>query len=49
VVCESRKAVAMQPVPEYKMPYRSWFSYMFHGIPGMVRESWKTWRGTRWK
>jgi Pyruvate/2-oxoacid:ferredoxin oxidoreductase delta subunit len=48
VACDAKKAIAMEPVPTYKMPYRSWFSLIFHGIPGMVRESWRSWRGTRW-
>jgi Pyruvate/2-oxoacid:ferredoxin oxidoreductase delta subunit len=48
LACETKKAIAMEPVPTHQMPYRSWFSYMFHGIPGMVKESWKSWRGTRW-
>lgn len=48
LACEVKKAISMEPVPTHKMPYRSWFSYLFHGIPGMVRESWRSWRGTRW-
>jgi Pyruvate/2-oxoacid:ferredoxin oxidoreductase delta subunit len=39
--CDSRRAVAMQPVPHYKMPYRSWFSFLLHGLPGIVKTSWK--------
>jgi Pyruvate/2-oxoacid:ferredoxin oxidoreductase delta subunit len=49
LACETKKAISMDPVPSYKMPYRSWFSLFFHGIPGMVKESWKSWRGTRWQ
>jgi Pyruvate/2-oxoacid:ferredoxin oxidoreductase delta subunit len=49
VACEAKMAISMEPVPAYKMPYRSWFSFLFHGIPGMVREPWKSWRGNRWQ
>jgi Pyruvate/2-oxoacid:ferredoxin oxidoreductase delta subunit len=49
LACEAKKAIAMEPVPTHQMPYRSWFSYMFHGIPGMVKESWKSWKGDRWQ
>ena len=30
VACGDRRAVAMEPVPDYKLPYKSWFSYQFH-------------------
>jgi Pyruvate/2-oxoacid:ferredoxin oxidoreductase delta subunit len=49
VACDSRKAISLDPVPSYKMPYRSWFSLLILGIPGMVKESWRSWRGTRWQ
>jgi Pyruvate/2-oxoacid:ferredoxin oxidoreductase delta subunit len=49
LACDAKKAIALEPVPDYKMPYRSWFSLLVHGIPGMVKESWKSWRGTRWQ
>jgi Pyruvate/2-oxoacid:ferredoxin oxidoreductase delta subunit len=49
VACDSRKAVTLEPVPAYQLPYRSWFSLLFHGIPGMVKESWKSWKGNRWQ
>jgi MinD superfamily P-loop ATPase len=42
--CETKKAIQMQPVPHYKMPYRSWYSFLFHAVPGIVKTSWKTWR-----
>jgi Pyruvate/2-oxoacid:ferredoxin oxidoreductase delta subunit len=40
--CEVKKAIQMDPVPHYKMPYRSWYSFLFHAIPGIVKTSWKT-------
>jgi Pyruvate/2-oxoacid:ferredoxin oxidoreductase delta subunit len=42
--CERQRAVAMQPVPDYKLPYRSWFSLLTRALPGMLKTSWKVWR-----
>lgn len=42
--CERQRAVAMQPVPDYKLPYRSWFSMIARALPGMLKTSWKVWR-----
>ncbi|MGD0516503.1 MAG: 4Fe-4S dicluster domain-containing protein [Thermoguttaceae bacterium] len=42
--CEAKKAIQMDPVPHYKMPYRSWYSFLFHALPGIVKTSWKSWR-----
>jgi Fe-S-cluster-containing hydrogenase component 2 len=49
LACEARRAIILEPVPAYRMPYRSWFSLLFHGIPGMVKQSWKSWRGEMWR
>jgi Na+-translocating ferredoxin:NAD+ oxidoreductase subunit B len=45
LACEAKRAVVMDPVPHYKMPYRSWYSYLFHAVPGIAKLSWKAWRG----
>ena len=45
--CETNKAIQMEPVPHYKMPYRSWYSLLFHAVPGIVKTSWKTWRSRK--
>ena len=47
LACELKQAIAMEPVPDYKMPYRSWYSFLFHAMPGIVKTSWKTWRSRR--
>jgi Pyruvate/2-oxoacid:ferredoxin oxidoreductase delta subunit len=44
LACEAQRAVAMQPVPDYKLPYRSWFSMIARALPGMLKTSWKVWR-----
>jgi electron transport complex protein RnfB len=39
--CETKRAIAMEPVPEYKLPYRSWFSLLLHTLPGYLKKSWQ--------
>jgi hypothetical protein len=34
----------MEPVPGYRLPYRSWFSLIAHATPGILLNSWKVWR-----
>jgi electron transport complex protein RnfB len=47
VACDARKAVGMEPVPRYKLPYRSWFSMLAMNVPGMAATAWKAWRRHR--
>ena len=44
VACGDRRAVSMEPVPDYRLPYRSWFAYQLRGTAGMVKNAWKVWR-----
>jgi Pyruvate/2-oxoacid:ferredoxin oxidoreductase delta subunit len=44
VACGDRHAVAMEPVPDYTLPYQSWFAFQLHATAGMVRNAWKVWR-----
>lgn len=44
LACDSKKAVTIEAVPHYKMPYKSWYSYLFHSIPGFAKLTWKNWR-----
>jgi Na+-translocating ferredoxin:NAD+ oxidoreductase subunit B len=44
LACERQKALTMEPVPDYKLPYRSWYSLLAHAMPGALRTSWKLWR-----
>jgi len=44
LACDQRHAVWMEPVPEYRLPYRSWFSMLLQNAPSMMRTSWKVWR-----
>jgi len=44
VACGDNRAVVMEPVPDYRLPYRSWFSFLTRSAPAMLRTSWKVWR-----
>jgi Pyruvate/2-oxoacid:ferredoxin oxidoreductase delta subunit len=44
VACEQRQAVRMEPVPEYRVPYKSWYSLLLRNAPSMLRTSWRVWR-----
>jgi Pyruvate/2-oxoacid:ferredoxin oxidoreductase delta subunit len=44
IACGDRRAVAMEPVPAYKLPYKSWFSLLFHSAPAMLHGAWQAWR-----
>jgi Pyruvate/2-oxoacid:ferredoxin oxidoreductase delta subunit len=45
VACGDRRAVAMEPIPDYQLPYQSWFAYQVHTTAGMVKNAWNVWRG----
>jgi MinD superfamily P-loop ATPase len=44
VACTDRRAIAMEPVPSYKLPYKSWFSFQFHSTAQMLTGAWRAWR-----
>jgi Pyruvate/2-oxoacid:ferredoxin oxidoreductase delta subunit len=44
VACGDRGAIAMQAVPGYRLPYKSWFSLAYHSAPGMLQGAWNAWR-----
>ena len=44
VACGARQAVVMEPVPDYTLPYRSWYSYQFHSAAEILRGAWRAWR-----
>ena len=44
VACQRQNAVSMEPVPTYRVPYKSWFSWLMGNAPSMLRASWSTWR-----
>jgi Pyruvate/2-oxoacid:ferredoxin oxidoreductase delta subunit len=39
--CEQQRAILMQPVPDYRLPYRSWFALLARAVPSMLKTSWK--------
>ena len=44
VACGDHHAVAMEPVPHYRLPYKSWYAYQLHGTANMVKNAWRVWR-----
>ena len=44
VACGDRRAIAMAPVPDYTLPYQSWFAYQVRASAGMVKNAWTVWR-----
>jgi Pyruvate/2-oxoacid:ferredoxin oxidoreductase delta subunit len=47
LACARQQALAMEPVPDYRLPYRSWFSLIAHAAPGAMLKSWQVWRQRR--
>ena len=47
LACDRQRALVMEPVPDYRLPYRSWFSLIAHALPGTLMTSWKVWRQRR--
>jgi len=41
VACGDRKAVVMEPVADYRLPYRSWFSMIASSAPRVLRRAWQ--------
>lgn len=44
VACGTNAAIRMDAVPDYQLPYPSWFSLLWRGVPGMIRTAWHVWR-----
>ena len=44
LACDRQRALAMEPVPDYRLPYRSWFSLIAHSAPAALMKSWQVWR-----
>jgi Pyruvate/2-oxoacid:ferredoxin oxidoreductase delta subunit len=47
VACDRQRAMVMEPVPDYRLPYRSWFSFIAHAAPRSMLRSWQVWRQRR--
>lgn len=47
LACEGQRALTMEASPDYRLPYRSWFSLLMRAAPGMLLTSWKVWRERR--
>jgi Pyruvate/2-oxoacid:ferredoxin oxidoreductase delta subunit len=47
IACDQQKAIRMEPVPDYKLPYRSWFSLIAHMTPRVIQNTWGNLRARR--
>jgi Pyruvate/2-oxoacid:ferredoxin oxidoreductase delta subunit len=43
LACEKQQAIRMEPVPDYRLPYKSWLSMLTHDGPTMLKGSWNAW------
>jgi Pyruvate/2-oxoacid:ferredoxin oxidoreductase delta subunit len=43
VACDTRQAIRMDPVPQYRLPYKSWYSLLLHNAPGMLSTALNVW------
>lgn len=41
LACDRQGGISMEPVPEYRLPYKSWFSMLMRNAPGILRTAWK--------
>lgn len=37
LACDKQKAIAMQPVPDYRVPYKSWLALVTHRAPRLLK------------
>lgn len=44
VACSERRAVTMEPVPEYQLPYKSWFAHQFRVKTEILQSAFNVWR-----
>jgi len=47
LACEKAHAVTMEEVPDYKLPYKSWFRALLATAPSTLRATWHAWRQPR--
>jgi len=44
VACPTQKAIRLEPVPDYRLPYKSWLRMILSTAPRAVRTTWRVWR-----
>jgi len=44
VACPQPGTTKMEPVPNYRQPYRNWASLVAHNAPAMLKNAWQAWR-----
>ncbi|MFO7906910.1 MAG: ATP-binding protein [Planctomycetota bacterium] len=44
LACQNQEAITMKPVPDYRLPYKSWLAMLTHSVPSLVKTYWKVQR-----
>ena len=44
LACQRQRAIEMQPVPDYRLPYKSWFSFISRSVPWALKTALRVWR-----
>jgi Pyruvate/2-oxoacid:ferredoxin oxidoreductase delta subunit len=44
LACDRQQAIRLEPVPEYRVPYKSWFALLWRNAPSLLNTSWRVWR-----
>ena len=47
LACERQRAIAMEPVPDYRLPYKSWYALLARAAPGAAKTAFDVWRERR--
>ncbi|MFW6169551.1 MAG: ATP-binding protein [Planctomycetota bacterium] len=45
LACNKQQAITMQPVPDYRLPYKSWLAMLLHRVPSLMKTYWKVQQG----
>ena len=43
--CDRQQAIEMAPVPDHRLPYKSWYRMLLSNAPQMLTTSFSVWRG----
>jgi len=44
LACDAKRALSMEPVPDHKLPYRSWLALLARSAPAAMATTWRVWR-----
>jgi formate hydrogenlyase subunit 6/NADH:ubiquinone oxidoreductase subunit I len=44
LACDKVRAISLEAVPDYKLPYKSWFALLLHTMPAKLTNAYDVWR-----